>query len=66
MEGHRYFDLVRWGNMAAHMNAYIANEAATITTFGKGQTFSDKHVRYPIPLSAIDLSGGELVQNPGF
>jgi len=65
MEGHRYFDLVRWGNMAAHMNAYIANEAATITTFGKGQVFQDKHVRYPIPLSAIDLSGGELVQNPG-
>ena len=65
MEGHRYFDLVRWGNMTAHMNAYIANEAATITTFGKGQSFQDKHVRYPIPLSAIDLSGGVLVQNPG-
>ena len=36
MEGHRYFDLVRWGNMPAHMAAYIANESATITTFAKG------------------------------
>ena len=65
MEGHRYFDLVRWGNMSSHMAAYIANESATITTFGKGQVFQDKHTYYPIPLSAIDLSGGVLVQNPG-
>ena len=41
--------------MTAHMKAYIANEAATFTSFGKGQSFQDKHVRYPIPLSAIDL-----------
>ena len=65
MEGHRYFDLVRWGNMTSHMAAYIANESATISTFAKGQVFQDKHQYYPIPLSAIDLSGGVLVQNPG-
>jgi len=65
MEGHRFFDLVRWGNMTSHMAAYIANESLTITTFAKGQVFQDKHQFYPIPLSAIDLSGGVLIQNPG-
>ena len=65
MEGHRYFDLVRWGNMPAHMAAYIANESATITTFAKGQVFEAKHTYFPIPLTAIDISGGALTQNPG-
>ena len=65
MEGHRYFDLVRWGNMPAHMAAYIANESATISTFAKGQVFEAKHTYFPIPLLAIDQSNGTLTQNPG-
>ena len=65
MEGHRYFDLVRWGNMPAHMAAYIANESATITTFAKGQVFEAKHTYFPIPLQGIDQSNGTLTQNPG-
>jgi len=65
MEGHRYFDLVRYGGMPAHMNAYIANEGLSITSFGtRGAVFSEKHTYYPIPLSAIDLSNGTLTQNP--
>ena len=66
MEGHRSFDLRRWGNAVSVMNAYIAKESQVITTFGKGQTYADKHNLFPIPLSAIDGSGGVIVQNPGF
>jgi len=66
MEGHRTFDLRRWGNAEQVINAYIAVESETIVPFGKGQVYQSKHNRFPIPLSAIDGSGGVITQNPGF
>jgi len=67
MEGHRLFDLRRWGTFVDVMNAYIANEARTITNYGqKSQAAQSKHLRLPIPLNAIDTSEGNLSQNPGF
>jgi len=67
MEGHRLFDLRRWGNSEAIMNAYIMNETRTIPTLaGKFAPYSAKHDLLPIPITAIDLSGGVLEQNPGW
>ena len=67
MEGHRLFDLRRWGNFVDVMNAYIANEARTISNYGtKSQAAQSKHMMLPIPLNAIDTSEGNLTQNPGF
>jgi len=66
MEGHRSFDLRRWGVAETVMNNYITRESQTITTFGKGQTYQAKHNMFPIPLSAIDGSGGTIKQNTGF
>ena len=67
MEGHRLFDLRRWGNFVDVMNAYIANEARTIANYGaKSQAAQSKHMMLPIPLNAIDTSEGNLTQNPGF
>ena len=67
MEGHRMFDLRRWGVAKEVMNTYFDNEARTIPNFGeKVNPFEDKHNLYPIPLTAIDLSGNALSQNPGF
>ena len=66
MEGHRSFDLRRWGVAETVMNRYIAKEGETITPFAKGQSFQSKHILFPIPLSAIDGSGGVINQNPGF
>ena len=66
MEGHRSFDLRRWGVAETVMNRYIAKEGETITPFAKGQSFQSKHTLFPIPLSAIDGSGGVINQNPGF
>jgi len=67
MEGHRLFDLRRWGNGAEIMNAYATNESRTITSFaGDSRTYEGKHDMFPIPIDAIDLSGGILTQNPGF
>ena len=66
MEGHRSFDLRRWEVAEAVMAKYISEEGETIIPFGKGQSFQNKHTLFPIPLSAIDGSGGVITQNPGF
>ena len=66
MEGHRLFDLRRWGNAKSVMNTYFAKESAVITSFARGQAYQDKHDLFPIPIVAIDESQGVLVQNSGF
>lgn len=67
MEGHRLFDLRRWGVAKDVMTAYFTNEARTITNFGqKVKPYKDNYDIFPIPLGAIDLSGGILKQNPGY
>ena len=66
MEGHRLFDLRRWGIMVETLNAYIANEGRTIPPFAaRANAVSSKHNALPIPLDAIDSSQGALTQNPG-
>ncbi len=67
MEGHRLFDLRRWGVDEAVINAYIPNEARTITNFGtKAGTYMSFMNLLPIPVLALDLSGGVLEQNTGY
>ena len=67
MEGHRLFDLRRWGVTVDVINTYVQNEARTIDNFGtKAGTYMANMDLLPIPLAAIDLSGGVLTQNPGF
>jgi hypothetical protein len=70
VEGQRLFDLRRWdmqtpGYATQVMNTYIQNEARTIPPVGlEFKTYSDKFNVFPLPLSAIDLSGNVLQQNP--
>ena len=67
VEGHRLFDLRRWGNATEVMNTYIQNEGRTITPFGTAANpYTATYDLFPIPLGAIDLSGGVLKQNPGY
>ena len=65
MEGHRLFDLRRWGNAMEVINAYAVNEQRTITPFSPN-AYESRFDLLPIPLNAIDLSGNTLTQNPGF
>jgi len=66
MEGHRLFDLRRWGIMVQTLNIYIDNESRTIPAVGaRSNQVLDKHIRFPIPLDAIDNSDGVLTQNSG-
>lgn len=67
VEGHRLFDLRRWGVTKEVLDTYVANEARTIPPFGTAtNSYNSAYDNFPIPLGAIDLSGGVLTQNPGY
>ena len=67
MEGHRLFDLRRWGNAMETINTYIENEAEDLDQAGYDSKFNEyqpKHDLFPIPINAIDQSGNVLEQSP--
>ena len=80
MEGHRFFDLQRWdglfggpagnGYMGNTINAYIAHEIASTSTFGNelinSQFTSGRNELYPIPQNQITATNGKIKQNPGY
>jgi len=67
-EGHRFFDLVRWGIAGETLNAYLANEAKILVTkFGGASFTTGKNEYFPIPQEQIDIQGSDvLTQNPGY
>jgi starch-binding outer membrane protein, SusD/RagB family len=70
MEGHRFFDLRRYGIAKQVMNDYMAVEKTRRSYIAKSQGYQDKHELYPIPQNQIDLSNKlnvpQLKQNPGW
>lgn len=70
MEGHRFFDLVRWGIAEQELNAYFSYQGKLTEDVSKGKFIKGKSEYYPIPQRQIDLSqaGGApvLKQNPGY
>jgi len=67
-EGHRFFDLVRWGIAASALNDYLSYESQyLVTKFGGASFTTGKNEYYPIPQSQIDIQGSEVLsQNPGY
>lgn len=67
-EGHRFFDLVRWGAAADELTRYFNYESQyLVTKFGGASFQAGKHEYQPIPQSQIDLQGADvLTQNPGW
>ena len=80
MEGHRFFDLVRWGIAEKVLNKYVQEEAVPGTepsgrkfnkrTYLAGKVFTSKNNYYPLPQDEILNSQKDgkptLVQNPGY
>lgn len=66
-EGHRFFDLVRWGVAAEEINSYLAYERQYLPSALSGGNFTaGKNEYLPIPQTQIDLQPGVLSQNPGY
>ncbi len=65
-EGHRWFDLNRWGITVNELKRVLAYEKTMPwgdKLYGSA-TITDKAKWYPIPQRQIDLSNGKLEQNP--
>ncbi len=66
LEGHRFFDLVRWGIAGDYINAYLQAEQPRLPNDLTGVTFTKgKNEYFPIPQSELDLDKN-LKQNPGY
>jgi hypothetical protein len=66
MEGHRFFDLVRYGTAAEELNAYVAVEKSRRSYLNGASFTKGKNEYFPIPREQIDLSKGTLKQIPGY
>jgi starch-binding outer membrane protein, SusD/RagB family len=67
MEGHRFFDLVRWGTDVTDVNAYLKYENQFLPNTLPNGGYAAKHALLPLPQSQIDLLGSAILkQNPGY
>ncbi len=62
-EGHRYFDLKRWGLLKAYTGGVIEKGIMGDNLFTRG--FQDRHVIWPIPAQEIEVNPA-LTQNQGW
>jgi len=64
-EGHRYYDLQRWGDVQTTLTRILAHEKTMPwgpLLYGSA-TIGAEDVNFPIPQRQIDISNGNLVQN---
>ena len=62
MEGHRWFDIARWGEAAAVLNAYRAYENKYFANKFSNE-YNVNWVTYPIPQTEIQTAMGRIAQN---
>ena len=60
MEGHRWFDIARWGKVADVLNAYAKAESQYLGKFVN--TYSPSWVNFPIPQAEVQTAQGRFVQ----
>ncbi|HEY9046750.1 MAG TPA: RagB/SusD family nutrient uptake outer membrane protein [Ohtaekwangia sp.] len=77
MEGHRFFDLVRWGETTSaggnpvNLQSYLDYEGTKLGIYNGVKFTTDKNEYYPIPQTQIDLQqlpgkGSALTQNKNY
>lgn len=66
-EGHRFYDLVRWGIVNEEVNNFIDHESQFIQQPYYGAYFNEgRDELLPIPQLILDLGEGKILQNPGY
>lgn len=70
LEGHRFFDLKRWGVAQEVLNAYFDVEKTKRTYMTATTGYEPRHDLFPIPSAQVELSKkdgvAQLVQNTGW
>lgn len=67
MEGHRFFNLVRWGQADEVINTYLDTERTRRTHLTNAQFIPGKNEYWPIPQRYIDSTpDGIVTQNEGY
>lgn len=64
-EGHRFYDLVRWGIALDYINDYLQTESSRRSYYA-GASLEPHELYLPIPQVEIDASGGVYKQRPGY
>jgi len=62
MEGHRWYDLARWGIAYEELTNYLAYEQKYLSRYG-GKAYGKNWVTLPIPHNQLVTMDGVLVQN---
>lgn len=62
-EGHRWYDLVRFGELGNAMKKYHYDSSLDHID---PSVFNEKHLFYPVPQDVIDASNGAIQQNRGW
>ena len=60
MEGHRWFDIARWGKAADVLNAFAKAESQYLGKYVN--TYSPSWVNFPIPQAEVQTAQGRFVQ----
>lgn len=66
LEGHRFFNLVRWDRAEPVLNEYFNEEVGDAGYLQSARFIEGQHEYMPIPQNQIDISGGIYEQNPGY
>ena len=64
MEGHRWFDIARWGTASEVLNAYAKAERPFLAKFVN--SYDSSWVYFPIPQAEIQTAMGRFVQTPAW
>lgn len=65
LEGHRFYDLVRWGIAKEVLESYSAFEGNYLPAY-RNIVINPHNNYFPIPQTQIDRSSGSLKQNDGY